>query len=173
LGMSWSCLTCPCVSRLPVSPAHALVTYSTSAGIRRFVDYGHKIISFHGLNDPGPPVLGTIKYYEEMAQQFGGVERAQQFSRFYPVPNMGHCSGGPATDQFDLVTPLAKWGENGIPPGPIPATGVNFTPATYQVSFVQGPATRTRPLLSQAGVLYLERVGHRRCARCEQPGGFG
>ena len=62
------------------------------------------------------------------------------------VPNMGHCAGGPATDQFDPLTPLANWVENGTPPGPIPATGVNFTPATYQVSFVQGPATRTRPL---------------------------
>jgi hypothetical protein len=128
-----------------------MVTYAASLNIRRFVDYGHKIIWFHGLSDPGPPVLGTIKYYEEMAQQFGGLERVQQFSRFYPIPNMGHCggpvgNGGPATDQFDLVTPLAKWVENGVPPGPINATGVNFTPATYQVSFVQGPATRTRPL---------------------------
>jgi hypothetical protein len=92
------------------------------------------------------PVIGNINYYEEMAQQFGGLGPAQQFSRFYPVPNMGHCGGGPATDQFDLVTPLANWVENGTPPGPINATGVNFTPATYQVSFVQGPATRTRPL---------------------------
>jgi hypothetical protein len=123
-----------------------LVTYSTSADIRRFVDYGHKIIWFAGLSDPTVPVLGTIKYYEEMAQQFGGLDQAQQFSRFYPVPNMGHCIGGPATDQFDLLTPLANWVENGTPPGPINATGVNFTPATYQVSFVQGPTTRTRPL---------------------------
>jgi hypothetical protein len=129
-----------------LSPSSPLVTYSTSANIRRFVDYGHKIIWFHGLSDPGPPVLGTIKYYEEMAQQFGGLERAQQFSRFYPVPNMGHCSGGPATDQFDLLTPLANWVETGTPPGPVNATGVNFTPATYQVSFVSGPTTRTRPL---------------------------
>jgi feruloyl esterase len=128
-----------------------LVTYSTSADIRRFVDYGHKIIWFSGLSDPFVPVLGTIKYYEEMAQKFGGLERAQQFSRFYPVPNMGHCGGaygggGAATDQFDLLTPLANWVENSTPPGPLNATGVNFTPATYQVSFVQGPATRTRPL---------------------------
>jgi hypothetical protein len=123
-----------------------IITYATSANIRRFVDYGHKIVWFHGLSDPGPPILGTIKYYEQMAQQFGGLEQAQQFSRFYPVPNMGHCSGGPATDQFDLVTPLANWIENGVAPGPINATGVNFTPATYQVSFVQGPTTRTRPL---------------------------
>jgi feruloyl esterase len=114
--------------------------------IRRFVDYGHKIIWFHGLSDSSWPVLMTIKYYEEMAQRFGGLEQAQQFSRFYPVPNMGHCLSGPATDQFDLLTPLANWVENGTPPGPINATGVNFTPATYQVSFVQGPTTRTRPL---------------------------
>jgi hypothetical protein len=40
--------------------------------------------SYHGLSDPTVPVLGTIKYYEEMAQQLGGLERAQQFSRFFP-----------------------------------------------------------------------------------------
>ncbi len=63
------------------------------------------------------PVLGTIKYYEEMAQQFGGLEQDQQFSRFYLIPNMGHCSGRPATDQFDLLTPFVNWAENGTPPG--------------------------------------------------------
>jgi hypothetical protein len=106
----------------------------------------HKIIWFSGLSDFGQNVHHMIKYYEDMSQRFGGLEQAQQFSRFYPIPNMGHCSGGPATHQFDLVTPLANWVENGVPPGPINATGVNFSPATYQVSFVQGPTTRTRPL---------------------------
>jgi Tannase and feruloyl esterase len=70
-----------------------IVIYNTSLDIRRFVDYGHKIIWYNGLSDSTAPVLGTIKYYEEMAQQFGGLEQAQQFSRFYPVPNMGHCGG--------------------------------------------------------------------------------
>jgi tannase/feruloyl esterase len=129
-----------------LNPNSPVVTSSSSADIGRFVDYGHKIIWFHGLSDGGLPVLDTIKYYEQMAQEFGGLEQAQQFSRLYPIPNMAHCSGGPATDQFDLLTPLVNWVENGTPPGTIPATGVNFTPATYQVSFVQGPATRTRPL---------------------------
>jgi hypothetical protein len=106
-----------------LSPNTPVDTYATSLDISRFVEY-----------------------YEEMAQQFGGLGPAQQFSRFYPVPNKGHCLGGPATSQFDLLTPLVNWVENGTPPGPINATGVNFTPAAYQVSFVQGPATRTRPL---------------------------
>jgi feruloyl esterase len=129
-----------------LSPSTPIVTYSTSANIERFVNYGHKILWYHGLSDPGPPVLGTIKYYQEMAQQFGGLDKAQNFSRLYPVPNMGHCAGGAATDKFDLLTPLATWVETGVPPGPIPATGVNFTPAVYQVTFVSGPTTRTRLL---------------------------
>jgi feruloyl esterase len=129
-----------------LSKSTPIVTYSTSADIKRFVDYGHKIIWYHGLSDPGPPVLGTIKYYEEMAQQMGGLQQAQNFSRFYPIPNMGHCSGGPATDRFDLLTPIVNWVENGVAPGPVNATGTNFTPAVYQVSFVQGPTTRSRPL---------------------------
>jgi feruloyl esterase len=129
-----------------LNPNTPIDTYATSLNIRRFVDYGHKIIWVHGLSDAVVPVLGNIKYYEEMAQQFGGLERVQQFSRFYPIPNMGHCRGGAATDRFDLVTPLVNWVENGTPPGPINATGVNFTPATYQVFFVSGPTTRTRPL---------------------------
>jgi Tannase and feruloyl esterase len=49
-----------------------------------------------------------------MAQRFGGLERAQQFSGVYPVPNMGHCIGGAATDRVDLLTPLANWVENGM-----------------------------------------------------------
>ncbi|MEA2997227.1 MAG: hypothetical protein QOG74_2776, partial [Alphaproteobacteria bacterium] len=71
---------------------------------------------------------------------------AQNFSRFYPIPNMGHCSGGPTTDKFDLLTPLVNWVESGVAPGPVTANGTNFTPAAYQVSFVQGPAARARPL---------------------------
>ena len=129
-----------------LSKSTPIVTFSTSADISRFVDYGHKIIWYHGLSDPGPPVLGTTLYYNEMAQRFGGLQAAQNFSRFYPVPNMGHCSGGAATDKFDLLTPLVNWVENGTPPGPVNASGTNFTPAIYQVSFVQGPTTRSRPL---------------------------
>ena len=36
--------------------------------------------------------------------------RADEFARLYPVPGMGHCSGGPATDQADFITPLVALG---------------------------------------------------------------
>ena len=114
-----------------------VATNSSSLDIEKFIDHNGKIIWYHGLSDPGPPVLGTINYYNELAAQHGGLRGAAKFSRFYPIPNMGHCGGGPATDQFDMLSPLVQWVENGVAPGSVVATGVNFTTA---------PTTRQRPL---------------------------
>ena len=61
---------------------------------------------------------------------------------------MNHCSGGPATDQFDMLTPLVNGVEKGEAPDSVLATargagnvgGVNADlPATWS-------ANRTRPL---------------------------
>lgn len=131
------------------------IEFSTSLDIRRFVNYGHKIIWYHGVSDPGPPVVGTVTYYNEMAQQNGGLQAAQGFSRFYPVPNMDHCTGGATTDQFDMLTPVVNWVEHNSAPGPVTATGVDFNATTFQVvgdyltnpnAFVKAPTTRARPL---------------------------
>jgi len=116
-----------------MNPSTPIVTSSTSLDISRFVDYGRKVIWYHGASDPGPPILGTQLYYQQMAHQHGGLEAAQRFSRFYTVPNMGHCNGGATTDGFDFLTPLVEWVENGTAPGPVAATGRNFTAANYQV----------------------------------------
>jgi feruloyl esterase len=39
---------------------------------------------------------------------------------------MGHCSGGPATDQADFITPLVAWVEQGQAPGAIVAQAGSF-----------------------------------------------
>jgi feruloyl esterase len=114
-----------------------VATNSDSLDLAKFVKHNGKIIWYHGLSDPGPPVLGTINYYNELAAQNGGLQGAAKFSRFYPIPNMGHCTGGPATDQFDFLSPIVQWVENGIAPGPVVASGTHFTTA---------PTTRQRPL---------------------------
>jgi Tannase and feruloyl esterase len=136
-----------------LNPIAPIVTDSTSLDIKHFVKYGHKIIWYHGFSDPGPPIHLNLTYYKEMAQQFGGLQAAQNFSRFYGIPNMDHCTGGPTTDQFDMLTPLVNWVEHGTAPGPVTATGVNFNATTYQVvgdyitsGFVNAPTTRSRPL---------------------------
>jgi pimeloyl-ACP methyl ester carboxylesterase len=114
-----------------------VATNSGSLDIERFIGHDGKIIWYHGLSDPGPPVLGTIHYYDELAARHGGLRATAKFARFYPIPNMGHCGGGPATDQFDMLSPLVQWVENGVAPGSVVASGVNFTTA---------PTTRQRPL---------------------------
>jgi hypothetical protein len=136
-----------------LSTSTPIITNSTSLDISKLVNYGHKIIWYHGASDPGPPFLGTLRYYQQMADQFGGLSNAQNFSRLYPVPNMDHCTGGATTDQFDMLTPLVNWVEKGTPPAGIPATGVNFNATTYQVvgnyitdTFVNAPTARSRLL---------------------------
>ena len=39
--------------------------------------------------------------------------RSAEIVRYFPVPGMAHCSGGPATDQFDALGPLVRWVEQG------------------------------------------------------------
>jgi hypothetical protein len=73
---------------------------------------------------------------------------AADFLRLFRVPGMGHCSGGPATDQADYLSPLVAWVEQGVAPeritasarGPGNAGGVNpEVPASWAPD-------RTRPL---------------------------
>jgi feruloyl esterase len=82
-------------------------------------------------------VLGTIAYFDALTATKNGAEETKKFARLYLVPNMGHCRGGPATDQFDLLTPLVAWVEHGTMPQEVIASGTNFTSA---------PAARSRPL---------------------------
>lgn len=123
------------VARLNASSP--LVAYSTSTDISKFKNRGGKIIWYHGVSDPGPPVDGTIAYYDALAARNGGPRETGSFARLFLVPNMGHCRGGPATDQFDMLTPLVSWVEQGTVPDRVIASGTRFTAP---------PAARSRPL---------------------------
>jgi Tannase and feruloyl esterase len=102
-----------------------LIATSTSTDISKFKDRGGKIMWYHGVSDPGPPVLGTIAYFDALTAK-NGAEETKKFARLYLVPNMGHCRGGPATDQFDLLTPLVNWVEHGTAPQEVIASGTNL-----------------------------------------------
>lgn len=107
---------------------------------------GAKLIAYHGSSDPIFSVNDTIAWYEALRAANAGD--ASGFSRLYLVPGMNHCSGGPAADQFDLLTPLVSWVERGQAPDSVIATvrgagnpgGVNAdVPGTWS-------PTRTRSL---------------------------
>ena len=75
---------------------------------------GAKMMVYHGTSDPIFSSDDTQAWYDQLRAANGGD--ASNFARFYRVPGMNHCSGGPATDQFDMLTPLVNWVEKGRRP---------------------------------------------------------
>jgi hypothetical protein len=74
--------------------------------------------------------------------------------RHFSVPGMSHCSAGPATDQFDALTPLVKWVEQGVAPDSIIATvrGVGNAGGVNAELPKEWSPTRTRPLCAYPSV---------------------
>lgn len=107
---------------------------------------GAKMMVYHGVSDPIFSAADTSTWYDGVTASNNGD--ASNFARFYRVPGMNHCSGGPAVDQFDMLTPLVNWVEKGVAPDAVVASargagnagGVNAeVPADWS-------AARTRPL---------------------------
>jgi feruloyl esterase len=107
---------------------------------------GAKMMVYHGVSDAIFSPDDTTAWYDGVAKNNSGD--ASNFARFYRVPGMGHCSGGPSTDQFDMLTSLVAWVEHGTAPDSVVATarGVgNAAGANADVPSTWSP-TRTRPL---------------------------
>jgi feruloyl esterase len=99
---------------------------STSTNLSTFAGHGGKLIFYHGDSDPWFSPLDTFDYYKDMAAANGGLDAVSNWSQFYFVPGMSHCGGGPALDQFDLLSALSNWVEKGIAPQSVIATGKAF-----------------------------------------------
>jgi feruloyl esterase len=83
-------------------------------------DRGAKLIVFHGIADGVFSPNDTVAWYQGLAAANGG--EASDFARLFLIPGMNHCSGGPCTDQFDMVDALVDWVEQGLAPDRIIAT---------------------------------------------------
>jgi len=80
---------------------------------------GAKMLLFHGVSDAIFSADDTVAYMQRLDRAQQG--RAADFARYFPVPGMAHCNGGPATDQFDALTPLVRWVEEGVAPATLTA----------------------------------------------------
>jgi feruloyl esterase len=107
---------------------------------------GAKIILYHGVSDPIFSAEDTRQWMERLGQ--AGVNPANDFARYFPVPGMSHCSGGPATDQVDLLTPLVQWVERGIAPQAVVASvrGAGNAGGVNAELTKDWSPSRTRPL---------------------------
>jgi feruloyl esterase len=116
------------------------------SNLSKLKNRGAKMLVYHGTSDPIFSSDDTTAWYESLRTANGGD--ASNFARFFRIPGMNHCAGGPSTDQFDALTPLVNWVEKGQAPDVLQASargagnagGVNGdVPTAWS-------AARTRPL---------------------------
>ena len=110
--------------------------FTDSTDMSAFKARHGKLMIYQGGTDSSVSLADTRTWYNAMNKRMDG--HAQSFARFFPVPGMNHCSGGPATDTFNMLPPLVDWVENGIAPKSVIATA--STPGYF------GVASRSRPL---------------------------
>lgn len=117
----------------------ASMTFTDSPDLARFRSHGGKLMVYHGASDSSISVKDTLRWYTQMSHRMG--TDTGDFARMYVVPGMAHCSGGPATDSFDMLPQLVAWVEKGTAPDAVTAKASN--PGYFNTS------QRTRPLCPQ------------------------
>lgn len=102
---------------------------------------GGKIIMYTGTADPLVPFQDAVHYYERVINKQKGLKETQSFFRYFLVPGMGHCAGGPGLNGFsrNLLMDLVDWVEKNQAPDTLLASGLNCC-------VVGGPPKFERPL---------------------------
>jgi hypothetical protein len=112
----------------------ALAINATMTDLTAVKMRGGKIVHYHGWADPGVTARMSVDYYQA-AKRTMGEKETTDFYRFFPVPGMFHCSGGPGCGNADWLSAVVNWVEQGVAPEMIVGAHVDA-----------GQTTRTRPL---------------------------
>ena len=108
---------------------------ATNPDLSKFKAHGGKLIMYHGWADALIVPENSINYYQSVVEAMGGARKTEDFFRLFMVPGMGHCGGGEGPCNFDALSALEQWVENGKPPDRIVAS-----------HSTAGRVDRTRPL---------------------------
>jgi feruloyl esterase len=119
------------------------------SNLSKMLNRGAKLMVYHGTSDPVFSFNDTVSWWESVKSVFGS--NTDRFVKLYPIPAMSHCSGGPTTDQFDMIDPLVNWVEKGIAPNSVTAkargVGTNTIAALINAEVpTNWAADRSRPL---------------------------
>ncbi|KAK6330016.1 Tannase and feruloyl esterase [Orbilia javanica] len=118
---------------------------STWKELTKLKQSGHKLLVYHGLMDSVINSENTLNYYEYVSRTMGLTSgELDSFFRYFPIPGMGHCFGGPgnwfigATSQNTRVPgvtnisaeggvlmSMVKWVEDGVAPDRIVGRNMN------------------------------------------------
>lgn len=89
---------------------------ASSTDYTAFQERGGKIIIVHGWGDALISPESSIHWLETVERDMGGAEAVGEFAQVYTVPGMVHGSGGTGPFEFDALTALENWVENGETP---------------------------------------------------------
>jgi feruloyl esterase len=116
---------------------------ANSTDLRPFAGNGGKLVLYAGWADPLIPSQSSINYFNALVAAYGGTQfntalkKTQTFARLFMAPGMYHCKEGPGPSsfggviaqpapsydaQYDLLTALTQWVEQGAAPTSVIAT---------------------------------------------------
>ncbi len=125
------------------------LTDTTWTNLSSFFGHGGKLVFYHGTSDPIFSPFDTLAYYTKMADANGGLDQVMNSSRFFFVPGMNHCAGGPAAlDKFDMLGAVVDWVENGNAPDFVDRHGQSISrpqPPALRLSEIR-PVQRARAI---------------------------
>src|SRR5439155_20634723 len=113
--------------------------YGGDPDLKKFFGRGGKLLMYHGWADPLVTPDASLIMYKRINDAVGPA--AANSLALFMVPGMGHCQGGPGTDQFDKTAAIDQWVESGTKPQSIPAAHMTGT-----------LADRTRPLCAYPAI---------------------
>ena len=141
----------------------AWIYNATDTDMSEFRNRGGKLILYAGTTDGTMPYSMSY-YYDRVAEQMRGLSRIKKWFRFFMVPGMGHCSGGPGPSTFDMLKALEDWVEHRIAPDRVIAS-----------HSTSGVVDRTRPLCPYPQVARwngrggLDGINHAENFKCVEP----
>ncbi|MGD0106374.1 MAG: tannase/feruloyl esterase family alpha/beta hydrolase [Rhodopila sp.] len=115
----------------------ATVLNANDPNLSAFEASGGKLMQYNGTYDGAVPFSDAINYYERAIKLQGSLAQTQDFYRYFLVPGMDHCVGGPGLGHFgqpystvlqpdedhDILLKLVDWVENGNAPEQVLARG--------------------------------------------------
>jgi feruloyl esterase len=105
---------------------------AATTDMRAFFKRGGKLLIVHRWNDAQITPLGSVRYYRQVTEDLGDV---RSNFRLFMVPGMGHSRGGVGVNDFDSLTVIEHWVEQGKAPDRILGRRL-----------MDGKAVYTRPL---------------------------
>jgi hypothetical protein len=151
---------------------HMMPPWGKANSTRDLRARGGKMLMYHGVSDPIFSAEDTRRFVDNL--QTSHDDTAADHVSYFPVPGMNHCSGGPAADQFDALTPLVQWVEYGQAPRSIIASvrGAGNPGGVNTELSKDWAANRTRPLCAYPTVAKFQGTGSTEDAnnfKCQQP----